>query len=886
MIRPLAAAASAALLLALVFATQAISETPAECKGGTHREVEVGIVKAVGCFTESSQGGATVYTGKFADQAEGHGIDLNGFVLTGPKGGALQINAGNREVKSVAVVEGNGNDTVQLNSMNWPVVGELKALGSPIKLGFIAPEKGSVTLTQLTFGSNFVGGALAGLSPFGAIETPVKLEDDGKGSMDLSIMLAGYFTLKGHPQSVTIVLPTESEKGTKVDGFELSLEEIDSFKVVKINEFEAKYSAAEKLVKGSANLTFPFAGGGTKGDPNEKGFGGGFALENGALTEIKASASGLKIPVGTPPGGVITGIGGGFRLKNGQGANNFDLALNAKMDAQFGPEVPTPWGKVAPIEVSAALGAGHKGEEWFFEIRGGVKVFRLAVGDVYLGLHSNAGVEFGVGLGIGFPSYANNENDPFYIGARVDGWVSKGHFQFEGKGRVALLSLKLFDGRILVNDRAAGACWTVIGFPGGAVYPYGGQVKDFGVGCGLDYYKEQFPQGARVSALGSRTIQLAPAEKIIAVKGAGKAPRFTLRSGDRVLRTPTDRDAAIQRKGFRYAFFVNEETDVTHVIIPRSAGSWTITPYAGSATITSVRAGREAPKEKVSAEVSGRGAVRTLTWDSLDRPHTRLLFLERLPSGQEVPIFQTDAASGSRSFRVVTGAHYGKRDIRVVVIHGYGSRQSGLVDDYRVGKPRKLAGPKRVDAWQDGHRVHVAWSGVKGARGYLVEVTMPGKGKVSRASNYVRRAGAKQRSILIPRHPGGGVAVARVYALNRDDRQGAPGRMKFRTDPVPLSLKAATRRSVGSVHYGANAVTMRTVCPSGPHCRVVAELRVGKRVIARERFQQNPDSFHTVRLVPRSAGGRAALRAGEAHLLVRAHRTDEERAAGLTAIEP
>lgn len=885
MARPLALAACVALLVTLVFATQAISETTGECEVGTHKEVEVGIVKAVGCWTETTQGGATVYTGKFADQSEGYGMDLNGFILSGPKGGALQINTGTREVKSVAVVQGVNNDQVQLNSLNWPGAGELKALGSPIKIGFVAPEKGSVTLTQLNLGSNFVAGALAGLSPFGAIQTPVKLEDDGKGSMDLSVMLAGVFTLKGHPQSVTIVLPTESEKGTKLDGFEISLEEIDTFKVVKINEFEAKYSAAEKLIKGSAILTFPFAGGGTKGNPNEKGFGGGFALENGALTEIKASASGLKIPIGTPPGGLVTGIGGGFRLKNGQGANNFDLVINANMDAEFGPEIPTPWGKVAPIDANAALSLGHKGEESFFEIRGGVKVFRLSVGDVYLGLHSNAGIDFGVGLGIGFPSFKNNESDPFYIGARVDGWVSKGHFQFEGKGRVALFSLKLFDGRVMVNDRAAGACWTVVGFPGGAVYPYGGQVKDFGVGCGLDYYKEQFPAGARISALGSRTIQLAPAEQIIAVKGAGKAPRFTLRSGSTVLRTPTERDAAIQRQGFRHAFFVNEETDTTHAIIPRSQGNWTITPYAASATIVSVKAGREAPKEKVTAEVTGRGPVRTLTWDSLDRPHTRLLFLERLPSGREVPIFQTDAESGSRKFPVVTGANYGKRNIRVVVIHGYGSRQAGIVDDYRVVKPRRLGGPKRVSAWRDGHRVHVTWSGVKAARGYLVEVTMPGKGE-RRASNYVRRAGAKQRSLVIPEHPGGGVAIARVYALNRDDRQGKAGRAGFLTDPPPLSLKAATKRSIDSVRFRRNAVTMRTNCPSGPHCRVVAELRVGKRVIAGQRFQQTPDSFHMVRLVPRSAKGRQALRAGEARLLVRAHRTDEERAAGLTVVEP
>lgn len=875
---------AACLLAGLVFVARAASETSAECKGGTHKEIEAGIVKAVGCFTEATQGGATVYIGKWEDQVEG--IDLNGFVLTGKKGGALQINAGNREVKTVALQAGPGNDEAQINSVGWPVSGQMRTLGDPIKIGFVAPAKGEVTLETLNLGSNFVAGALAGISPVGNVQTPVKLEDEGKGSIDLTVSLAGAFSLKGHPQSVTIALPTQSEKGTKLDGFEISLEEIDTFKVVKINEFEAKYSAAKSLISGSATLTFPFAAGGSSAKPNEKGFSGGFALENGALTEIKAGATGLKIPIGAPPGGFVTGIGGGFQLKNGQGANNV-LIINANLDAEFGPEIPTPWGKVVPIEASAALGAGHKGEEAFFEIRGGVKIFRLPVGDVYLGIHSNAGVEFGAGIGIGFPSYKNNENDPFYIGARVDGWVSKGHVQFEGKGRVALLNLKLFDGRIMVNDRAAGACWTVLGFPGGAVYPYGTEVKTFGVGCGLDYYKEQFPAGARISAAGSRTIHLEPVERIIAVKGAGKAPRFSLRSpSGKVLRTPTDRDAVIQRGGFRHAFFVNEETDTTHVIVPSTNGNWTITAYPGSATITSVKAGRAAPKERVTAEVRGRGAVRTLTWDSLDRPHTRLLFLERLPSGQEVPILQTAKESGSRRIKVVTGAHYGKRDLRVVVIHGYGSRQAGVVDSYRVAKPRRLAGPKRVSAWRDENDVHVTWSGVQGASGYLVEVTIPGKNGKPRA-NFVRRAGRNQRAVVIPRHPAGGFAVAKVYALNRDDRQAKPGRRVFRTNPLTASLGDAAQGSADySVVSRGNAVTMRMACPPGPHCRVAAELRTRGRPIASAHFQQSPDSFHMVRLVPRSAAGRRALRAGEARLQVRTHRTGEKRAAGVTLIKP
>src|SRR5262249_10330998 len=146
---------------------------------------------------------------------------------------------------------------------------------------------------------------------------------------------------------------------------------------------------------------------------------------------------GVRIPVGTPPGGFLTAFGGGFKLKNEQG-NAFTLLVLANAEADFGPEIPTPWGKVAPITVLAALQLGRLREELFFEVKGGVKVFRLPVGDVRLAIHSAGGVEFAVGLGIGFPSYRNNDNDPFYIGARVEGWVSKGKFQFEGSGRVAL----------------------------------------------------------------------------------------------------------------------------------------------------------------------------------------------------------------------------------------------------------------------------------------------------------------------------------------------------------------------------------------------------------------------------------------------------------------
>lgn len=864
--RSLAAVAVAfGLLAALTFAARANSDTSADCKGGVKKTVEVGIVKAVGCWTEASKEEATIYTGRWEDQPRG--IDLNGFLLTGKPGGGLQINTDNGEVKSVALSK-QGDDEVQLNSVNWPVKNEVNQLGKePIKLGFIAPENGEVLLEDLHFGSNFVANALAGLSPVGTIETPVRITEGGKGSMDLTIMLGGVFSLKGKPQATTVFLPTESEKGTRLDGFEINLKEIDTFKVVLINRFKAIYSAEKQEIAGSANLTFPFSKGG------KNGFGGGFALEHGVLTELQFSARNLEIPIGEPPGGFLTAIGGGFK----QDPTTQDLTADANLEADFGPEIPTPWGKTAPITASAGLEIGSKNHEFFLVVRGGVKVFRLEVGHAYLAIYGDSGMEFGVGLGIGFPSYRDNPRDPFYIGAGVNGWISHARFQFEGKGRVALFGAKLFDGRILVNDRAAGACWRVLGFPGGAVYPYGTKVKTFGVGCGLDHYHEKFPANARISASGSRGLRLSPAEKIVTVRGVGAAPRFTLRSASgRVLRTPVDGDALIQRRGFRHAFFVNEETNTTHVVLPRPGGNWTIAPYPGSATIVSVKAGREAPKERVTAEVSGRGVTRTLSWDSLNRAHTRLLFLERLPGGREVPVFQTDRPRGSRKFRVLTGSRYGKRRLRVVVIHGYGSRQSGIVDDYRVSRPRLLRGPARVAAWRDEHDAKVTWSGVRRAHGYLVEVSMPQNGK--RLTNFVRKVGPKRRSLTIPHYPGGGRAVARVFALNRDGKLGGPARATFATNPAPTTLKAATRRSARSAKRRGGGVRLRTSCPVGRHCRVVAELRYRGRVVARTRFQQTPDTFHVVRLRPRSAVVRGAMRRGEAaRVNVRIRRTGGAR---------
>ena len=70
---------SLALLVALALASLLLVTRPASgatpnCHGGQAQTIQVGIVKAIGCWTQSAKNGATLYTGRWEDQDQG--IDL------------------------------------------------------------------------------------------------------------------------------------------------------------------------------------------------------------------------------------------------------------------------------------------------------------------------------------------------------------------------------------------------------------------------------------------------------------------------------------------------------------------------------------------------------------------------------------------------------------------------------------------------------------------------------------------------------------------------------------------------------------------------------------------------------------------------------------------
>lgn len=880
------AATLAGMVLAAGTAAGNGAEPGPTCSGDVPaRKIKVGIVQMIGCFTETTRDGATIYTADPAAQpVYGSGdrqvraIDMNGFLVDGRTRtgdaadvGMITVNTQTGSVRNVGQTTSQSRP-IQLYTINMEAHEQPAALGEPFALNFTAPKTGSLLLEDLRFGSNSPWAkALAGFSPALDIENPVRLLEDGKGSMDISLKLTGIFTLKGKPQAATIKVPSAVGEGSKVDGFELKLEEIDGIKLVKITSLEAEYSASEKKFGGGADFSLPIM--------NGKGVSFGFEIEDGVLTKANVGASGLEIPVGAPPAGMITAINGGFGFtKTG---DEFLLSLNAGVTAEFGPKIPTPWGKIVPLEASSALKVGKNKKEFYFLFDGGVKVFRLPVGDVYLRIYTATGVEFGFNIGVGFPSYSNNRNDPFYIGTKVDGWIAGQKFQFDGAGRVRLLGLDIFDGRILINNRVAGACWKVTWFDGGAVYEYGARdVRTFGIGCGLDNYREKFPPRASGAALVSsgqaRRFTTGPREVVLSARGRGDAPRFRLVSKDgRRFVVPRGRKV-IRTKGSMIV--VDRENRVTHVAGAGLAkGRWTIEPYQDSAPIVGVKTGRALPAERVDAEIRGRGLTRKLVWSSRGNPHTKIAFTELMKNGTEKPILTTDRVRGQYRFRAAHGGSYGKRRLKAYVIHGGTPREVTVEDRFTVRRPGRLRSPRGIRAWRAGYRAGVVWRGVPGARGYVAQIAIRKKDRT--ASAYRQVVGPRQRRIVIPSHPGGSRAKATVQALNIDGVPGLAGGRRFRLSPPDrMSLKQAGRIGAGSATRAGGKVRVRTACPVNGHCQTRVTLKLGGRVIARSAYQQVPDTYRFVELSPASKRLRkrvAAGRPGKLRVVVRQHRIGE-----------
>lgn len=164
---------------------------------------------------------------------------------------------------------------------------------------------------------------------------------------------------------------------------------------------------------------------------------------------------------------------------------------------------------------------------------------------------------------------------------------------------------------------------------------------------------------------------------------------------------------------------------------------------------------------------------------------------------QEVPALETGAADGRHRFAVTAGDYKGVRRLRAIVVQGQGATESAIADRYRVAQPARLESPREVSGWRDDYTAHARWTGVNGARSYLVQIVMRKEGRL--LASYVRHVGGNRRSVAIADFPGGDRATVKVYPINWGGKLGHPGLATFATNPTSphAAILNQTRRIGG-----------------------------------------------------------------------------------------
>ena len=143
------------------------------------------------------------------------------------------------------------------------------------------------------------------------------------------------------------------------------------------------------------------------------------------------------------------------------------------------------------------------------------------------------------------------------------------------------------------------------------------------------------------------------------------------------------------------------QTDETLVEIPHpTAGSWHVTPAAGSVPITAVRQAHTLPAPVIHAQVTGHGPTRTLHYTIAPQPKLRVTFLEGI--GRAVNLIGNAKSThgtlrfapglGSSKTRTIEAriARNGQLLETLVVAHwSPGRLQPGRVSDLKVSHSRR-----------------------------------------------------------------------------------------------------------------------------------------------------------------------------------------------------
>lgn len=358
-----------------------------------------------------------------------------------------------------------------------------------------------------------------------------------------------------------------------------------------------------------------------------------------------------------------------------------------------------------------------------------------------------------------------------------DGEMSfgSGLYSFHGDAEACIAggisSLGCIGGEAWVTSKGIVVCGSIAGeIHPGVGYKWGDTFPEIwtalpGDGCKPSGYWVDVPiaGSARAAQSGARTFKLKPGVRSLRVRivGRGGAPDVELRGPDG--ETVSTAGAEYVR-GAHINIVRHPAGGATWADIRNGrAGTYTVTPNAGSAAIASLATTEPAVTPKITARVSGKGIRRTLTYA-----------IGATPRGQQVTFFErggtslkrigtTTQGSGKLAFRPADGS--GARKVTALV-EAQGLRVAEpTVARYRISGSRP-GRPGALRVKRRGNALTAAWGAAPGAARYGVVVSPAG------GAQRILRLPAGRRSLRLTGTVAARGGTLRVAAL---DPRGAAG---------------------------------------------------------------------------------------------------------------
>jgi hypothetical protein len=513
-------------------------------------------------------------------------------------------------------------------------------------------------------------------------------------------------------------LSLSNAHGLRLDNLEFKVPEA-KLGPIAISDLDVKYEQSSDTWTGTLTASFPVT-------PRELVVTAGGKFVHGQFDSAYASAKGLGITLANPA--VFLN----------------DLSLSISRQPTFDGSVAVTAGPELQIGSDKLRLLGLNGE-FLFEQQGGHPHFRLSGKLVVLSdwghvqgqidyWPDTSTLTFGGGFnfpdsGFPFPTFGFSASGGLNGGFKPGGFNVEGNASLKWEETVGIGPLShtfsIEQGATaVVSDRGIAVCHT--GWPDvGLGFTWSTHdFTAFGSNCDIAPWRSAaFSSAAHAAALPSHAFSIRGHLPFVAINVLGQGgnpPSISIRGPHgETAQTQTD-SAPVSGPRFLIVQIRSQSRTFVEVRAP-AAGTWTITPLAGSAPVTGYQLGNPLPAPGIHARVSGQGSRRLLTWRLRAIRGQRVTFVERGPRVDRV--LAVAQVSGRRSFTPAPGSP-GMRTIEAQVQQNGLPRRNLVVTRYRAPappRPRPLSG---LRATRTGRSVVVQWHRSAGATGYEVRIAL------------------------------------------------------------------------------------------------------------------------------------------------------------------